>query len=211
MDSESSDSVLARRAASGDDQAFEVLVRRHKEPLYRLLRRYTGNPDDAYEAVQEAFIAAWRAIGRYDPGRPFSFWLRAIAINKARDQGRRLAVRRLILGASGLDGKAMSIPDREPPIDEAVIGRQRAERLDAAIRRLPSSLRAPLVLTAFEGHSHRDAGLILGLSVKTVEMRVHRARKILAARLDDDMRPSSHERRVAPAPALIDRPRAPRP
>ena len=61
--------MLARLAAAGDDQAFNFLVRRHKESLYRLLRRYTGDADEAYEAVQEAFIAAWGALDRYEQMR----------------------------------------------------------------------------------------------------------------------------------------------
>ena len=71
MDSQASDNALAERAAAGDDQAFAVLVRRHKERLYRLLRRYTDDADEAYEAVHEAFIAAWGALKRYDPDRSF--------------------------------------------------------------------------------------------------------------------------------------------
>jgi RNA polymerase sigma factor (sigma-70 family) len=108
VDAPAPDSLLAQLAAGGDDQAFAHLVRRHKEPLYRLLRRYTGDAEEAYEAVHEAFIAAWAALGRYDPERSFGAWLRTIAINKARDRGRRLMVRRLILGSRGLDDEALA-------------------------------------------------------------------------------------------------------
>src|SRR6185312_16112828 len=90
---EPSDAALASRAAAGDERAFAGLVRRHKEPLYRLLRRYTGDRDEAYEAAHEAFIAAWAKMDRYDPARPFGAWLRTIAINKARDRTRRNAFR----------------------------------------------------------------------------------------------------------------------
>ena len=96
MDGDASDARLARLAAEGDDKAFALLVRRHKEALYRLLRRYTGDADEAYEAAHEAFIAAWGALKRYDPNRSFGAWLRTIAINKARDRGRRMTVRRAI-------------------------------------------------------------------------------------------------------------------
>ena len=58
------DAALARRAANGDERAFAELVRRHGESLYKMLRRYTGDPDDAYEAAHEAFIAAWSALSR---------------------------------------------------------------------------------------------------------------------------------------------------
>ncbi|MDB5467008.1 MAG: polymerase, sigma-24 subunit, subfamily, partial [Phenylobacterium sp.] len=97
-----SDGELAQAAASGDERAYAQLVSRHKDGLYRLLRRYLGDPDEAYEAAQEAFIAAWGALSRYDPSRSFGAWLRTIAINKARDRGRRLAVRRIVFGTTSL-------------------------------------------------------------------------------------------------------------
>ena len=83
-EADTSDAALARRAVEGDDRAFSQLVQRHKDGLYRLLRRYTGDPDEAYEAAHEAFISAWSALGRFDPDRPFGAWLRTIAMNKAR-------------------------------------------------------------------------------------------------------------------------------
>ena len=181
---EASDNELARRAAGGDDRAFAQLVRRHKEPVYRLLRRYSGDPDDAYEAVQEAFVAAWSALARYDPARPFGAWLRTIAINKARDRGRRAAVRRLLFGRSGLgEDQAQSAPDPGPAADEALIRNERLQALDRAVAALPPQLKEPLLLTAFEGLSQQEAGAILGVSPKTIETRAYRARKILTERI----------------------------
>jgi RNA polymerase sigma factor (sigma-70 family) len=191
LDAEASDNDLAHLAQAGDDHAFGLLVHRHKAGLYRLLRRYTGDPDEAYEAAHEAFIAAWGALHRYDANRSFGAWLRTIAINKARDRGRRMAVRRLVFGTKGLqDPAALATADAALAADEALMGRQQAARLDAAIQRLPAALKAPLLLTAFEGLSQQDAGQILGVSAKTIETRVYRARKLLAERLDADMRPT---------------------
>jgi RNA polymerase sigma factor (sigma-70 family) len=191
VDAEASDTALARRAAEGDDQAYEALVRRHKDGIYRLLRRYTADPDEAYDALQEAFIAAWTALPRYDPDRPFLTWLQTIAINKARDRGRRLAVRRLIFGASGLDGVALAAADPGQAADQAVVDRQIARRLDVAIGQLPARLKEALLLTAFEGYSQQEAGRMLGVSRKTVETRAYRARKLLAQRLEEDLRPGA--------------------
>ena len=188
-DAEASDNTLAGLAAAGDSRAFAVLVRRYKEPLYRLLRRYAADPDEAYEAVHEGFIAAWDALGRYDPNRPFGAWLRTIAINKARDRGRRMAVRRLIFGARGLDdARAASAADPAKAADSLVIADEEAKRLDQAIGRLPSSLKGPLLLTAFDGYSQIEAGKILGVSAKTIETRVYRARKLLAEQLGAELR-----------------------
>ena len=192
LDDGTSDEVLAARAAAGDELAFASLVHRHKEPLYRLLRRYTGDADEAYEAAQEAFIAAWVAMGRYDPGRPFLAWLRMIAINKARDRVRRRAFRRLIFGTQRLeDGGSLSEPDGAVPADEVVMNRQNLLVLDRANARLPAALKEALVLTAFDGCSHQQAGDILGVSAKTIETRAYRARKILARTLDPSLIPES--------------------
>lgn len=184
------DAVLASRAAGGDERAFAKLVRRHKEPLYRLLRRYTGDADEAYEAAHEAFIAAWGAIGRYDPNRPFPAWLRTIAINKARDRGRRMAFRRLLFGSERFeDSGALSEPDPAQLADDAVADRQDLMLLDRAVARLPAPLKEALILTAFEGWSQQQAGEILGVSAKTIETRAYRARKILAQTLDPGLKP----------------------
>ena len=186
------DEDLARQAAAGDERAFAELVRRHKEGLYRLLRRYTGDPEDAYEAAHEAFIAAWSALPRYDPARPFGSWLRTIAINKARDRGRRALVRRLLFGAGSSDaGSALDAPDPAAPADEALVARQRTQTLDRAIAALPPQLKAPLLLTAFDGLSHQEAAAVLAVTPKTIETRVYRARKILAERVERDLASSA--------------------
>lgn len=185
-----SDAALARQAAAGDERAYATLVGRHKDRLYGLLRRYLGDPDEAREAAHEAFIAAWTALPRYDPARPFGAWLRTIAINKARDRGRRLAFRRLIFGdrpPEETDAKDQADPS--PHAEAALLERERLAMLDRGIARLPGPLREALVLTAIDGLSQQEAAEILGVTVKTVETRVYRARKILAETLAPSLKP----------------------
>lgn len=192
MDGDASDARLARLAAEGDDKAFALLVRRHKEALYRLLRRYTGDADEAYEAAHEAFIAAWGALKRYDPNRSFGAWLRTIAINKARDRGRRMTVRRAIFGSKDLDDvEVLDKADPRPDAEHEILADERARRLDRAISRLPSALKEALLLTAFEGFSQQETAQMLGVTIKTIETRVYRARKVLIEQLDPDMRPGA--------------------
>lgn len=101
-----------------------------------------------------------------------------------------MVVRRIIFGLRGIDNEeALAVADGATPPDEAVIQRQLTQRLDQAIGQLPTALKEPLLLTVFEGMSQQEAGQILGLSTKAIETRVYRARKILAERLDADMRP----------------------
>lgn len=177
-----SDAALAARAVRGDRPAFNRIVQRHQEPLYQFIRRYVGDADEAYDLLQETFVSAWQAIGRYDPARPAATWLRRIALNKCRDWGRRRAVRRFFYGAASLESADTApVAVVEGDTDEAALA-----RLDRAIARLPDQLKGPLLLTAFEGLSQEAAGKMLGITAKAVETRVYRARKLLSAALAVD-------------------------
>jgi RNA polymerase sigma-70 factor (ECF subfamily) len=168
---------LAVAAKQGERRAFEALMRREKAGLYAFVRRYVRDADEAYDVLQDAFVAAWRAIGRYDPHRPFGVWLRAIALNKCRDHGRRALVRGLFLGRLAAE------PDPAPVDDER---EARLARLDAAIARLPAGERDLVLLTTAGGLGHEAAGQVLGLSAKAVEMRLYRARRRLAGLLGEN-------------------------
>ena len=188
---ERSDAELAQAAARGDERAFAVLVGRHKDSLYRLLRRYVGDSDEAYEAAHEAFIAAWGALARYDPSRSFGAWLRTIAINKARDRGRRLAVRRFFFGAqAGDEPRTAEVADLSLSAEAELLQRDRRAELDRAIAQLPANLKEALLLTAIDGRSQQEAGEMLGVTAKTIETRVYRARRVLAQTLDPSIRTS---------------------
>lgn len=178
------DDKLAASAVAGDERAFARLIARHKDGLYRFIRRYTGNPDEAYDLLQETFAAAWTALKRYDAARSFPTWLRGIALNKCRDWSRRRAVRRWLTWSDPIDSPVrLNLTDDTPSPEAAVVEQQRLSRLDRAVANLPQGLKEPLILTALEELSHEDAGRILGLTAKAVELRVYRARKVLAEAL----------------------------
>ena len=162
-------------------------MRRHKADLFRFARRYTGDADAALDIVQEAFVSAWKALERYDARHPFGVWLRAIALNKCRDRGRRLFLRRLVLGQADPEGyEAQNSADPSPDAESSLIERERRAALERALATLPPGLKAPLILTIFDGLSHQDAGAVLGLTAKAVEIRVYRARRRLAEILGAD-------------------------
>ncbi|WP_205880441.1 RNA polymerase sigma factor [Lichenicoccus roseus] len=178
-----SDEALAALARTGDRQAFEVLVRRYKEPLYRFCRRYVGNADDASDVLQDAFVAAWMGLQRYDERRSFAAWLQRITLNKCRDFGRRGLVRRLFLTRF----------EREQPAEAASAqaaatadpNTERLARLEREVAALPPAYKEALLLTTFSGKSHLDAAKQLGISVKAVEMRIYRAKQRLAGLMSD--------------------------
>ncbi|WP_293680396.1 RNA polymerase sigma factor [uncultured Phenylobacterium sp.] len=185
-DGEDTDADLAARAAAGDDPAFGRLMRRHKAALFVFVRRYVGDAQVALDVVQETFVSAWKALSRYDGRRPFGVWLRAIALNKCRDLGRRQAVRRLVFAERSTDTvEAEAQPDPAPDAEATLAAHQRRLALDRAIARLPANLKGPLLLTYFDDLSQQQAADLLGVSVKTVETRIYRARQKLARMLQD--------------------------
>lgn len=181
---EPQDQELAARAVAGDESAFTWLMQRHKDGLYRFIRRYTGEADEAYDVLQESFLAAWGALRRYDQTRSFSTWLRRIALNKCRDWSRRRSVRRWLTRNEGLDSwTGQNLAADEPSPEAALSDQERVSQLDRAIAALPGGLKEPLILTALEGLSQEEAGRLLGLTAKAVELRVYRARRALAGAL----------------------------
>ncbi|PZO52819.1 MAG: RNA polymerase subunit sigma-24 [Alphaproteobacteria bacterium] len=182
------DATLTAAALKGDNAAFSELMGRHKDALYRFVRRYVGDADQAFDLVQDTFIACWSALDTYDRARPFNVWLRRIALNKCRDWSRRRQVRRFFFSAAPLEA-ADSSPLAAAPDDDA-LKQARLAALDAAIAALPAALKEPLLLTVYEGLSHIEAAAVLGLSARAVETRIHRAkqrlREVLCAEDEDD-------------------------
>jgi RNA polymerase sigma-70 factor (ECF subfamily) len=90
-----SDGELAVLALAGRQRAYSLLMRRHQEPIYRLVRSHIGDSDEALDVTQQSFVSGFAALRRFDPARSFRVWLSRIAINKCHDWARRRAVRRL--------------------------------------------------------------------------------------------------------------------
>jgi RNA polymerase sigma factor CnrH len=176
---EPEDAELTRRALAGDDAAFTQLAARHKTWLFRFIRRYVGNDDDALDLLQDSLVATWQSLHHYDPARHFHTWIRRIALNKCRDWSRRKVLRGIVRYVSGdLDLFAADARGSNP--EAALTDSEALGRLDQAIAALPLRLREPLILTVFEGLSTRETARQLNASEKAVETRLHRARKRLA-------------------------------
>ena len=177
------DDALIAAALGGDNTAFSTLMARHKDALYRFVRRYVGDADEAFDLVQETFVASWGALNTFESGRPFAVWLRRIALNKCRDWSRRRQVRRFFFGAVPLEA-ADSAPVTTPADERA--HEERLAALDAAIAALPAPLKEALLLTVFEHLSQAEAASLLGISAKAVETRVYRAKQRLRDALSSD-------------------------
>ena len=187
QESAPSDEALARRAQPGERQAFDLLIHRHKSALYRIVRRYVGDADEAYDILQDALISVWEGLDRYDARRSFLAWTRVIALNKCRDFSRRRRFRRLILEAFAMEPAPRSSPAPPEHAGEQALKDQhdlRLQRLTEAIAALPALYKDPLVLTTAGGLSQEATAEVLKTTPKAVEMRLRRARRKLAEMLN---------------------------
>jgi RNA polymerase sigma-70 factor (ECF subfamily) len=166
------DAELATRAAAGDPDAFGELVERHAPTARRLARTLTSDPADADDAVQDGLLAAWRAIDRYDPARPFRPWLLRIVLNAARDLLRRRRVRRTEPLPVAYPSDA---PDPERDAGRALL----RERLVEALATLPERRRLAVTLFDGEGYAHGEIAELLGVPEGTVRSDVFHARRAL--------------------------------
>lgn len=180
---EDSDPQLVARALAGQQTAYGALMTRHREAVFRLARHHTGDESEALDVTQEAFIAAFASLARFDATRPFRAWLMRIAVNKCPDWARRRAVRRLFRMARPLDD-ACDIADQGLDPEAHAISQAELARVSAAVAALPANLKDPLILCRLEGMSMAEAADVLGLTEKAVETRIYRARQKLSEMLE---------------------------
>ena len=174
-----SDGELAALQLGGSEAAAREMMNRHREPIYRLVQSHIGDASEALDVTQEAFIAAFSALRRYDQARPFRIWLSRIAINKCRDWARRRTVRRFFSFAAPIEAAA-NVASDHVPADDALVAAQELATIRAAIVALPKALKEPLILRTIEELSEAETALALGISKKAVETRLYRARKQLS-------------------------------
>jgi len=170
------DAALADRAAGGDRDAFGQLVTRYAPQARRVARAILGDPTDADDAAQDAFLSALVKLEQYDPTRPFGPWLMRIVANAATDRRRRRKVRQ----AEPLEPRHPS--GGELP-DAGAERRELGEALRAALALLPERRRAAVVLYDVEGYSHAEIAKILGVPEGTARSDVFHARRALRATL----------------------------
>lgn len=178
-----SDGELAALSIAGRDAAFAEIMRRHRDPVFRIVSGNIGDADEALDLVQETFVSAHRALFRYEADRPMRRWLATIALNKCRDWRRRRAVRRLFAFARPLDDASTQIADDRALPDAEAADRQELAGVARAIAELPAALREPLVLRTLQDMSQAETAAILSITEKAVETRVRRARARLAEKL----------------------------
>jgi len=176
-----SDERLMDRFRRGDARAFEVLVRRHRTPLFSFLVRLTGDRARAEDLCQETFLRVVGAADGWTPRARFQTWLYAIARNQAIDESRRQALRR----ADPLDAHpAQAVAADDPSPDRAADGALLRPRLEAALAALPEEQREVFLLREYAGLRFHEIAEVTGTAENTVKSRMRYALEALRARLE---------------------------
>jgi RNA polymerase sigma-70 factor (ECF subfamily) len=170
---------LVRQAQQGDREAFGELVRCHRQGVVNLAYRLCGEAPLAEDIAQEAFVRAWQNLTKYQPRAPFRNWLYRIAANLMMDalRSEREAV--------DIESLPLASPSADP--ESALIGKERARQVQAAVLGLPPASRAVLVLREYERLSYQEIADALSLPLGTVMSRLSYARKCLLAALAPEM------------------------
>jgi RNA polymerase sigma-70 factor (ECF subfamily) len=186
MGERSIDQALVERVQKGDKQAFDVLVLKYQNKIIQLVYRYVHDSDEARDVAQEAFIKAYKAIGRFRGESAFYTWIYRIAINTAKNylvaSGRRPPRSDIdsqdaeqYEGATGL--KEYATPERVLLRDEL------QETIARAIDELPDDLRTAITLRELEGLSYEEIAQTMECPIGTVRSRIFRARDAIDSKL----------------------------
>jgi RNA polymerase sigma-70 factor (ECF subfamily) len=189
---------LARRASGGDPGAFDELVRATSAQCYALALRLTGNDTDAADVLQDAYLRAFRAIGRFRGEASVRTWLYRIVANSAAN------LRRARPAPPAVIDEALEIPDRCVDRDPGVVAERHEARSAVvdALRALPFALRAVVVLRDIYDLPHDAIAAELGISTGAAKVRLHRARRMLREVLDAPATDRRHGRAAAAATAI---------
>jgi RNA polymerase sigma-70 factor, ECF subfamily len=185
-----SEAALVKRARRQDVGAFEELVGRTEDKLYRLAMRYVRNESDAQEILQNAYLSAWRSLPTFEGRSKFGCWMHRITVNtslmllRARNRHQEIAIRDVepvelndAIGRATQQSTTHANWLHHP--DEELQSAELRRRIELAVNALPSTLRAIFLMRDVGELSTEDAAGRLGVTVPAAKTRLHRARKVL--------------------------------
>ncbi|MEU7862359.1 MULTISPECIES: RNA polymerase sigma factor SigM [Nonomuraea] len=168
------DAELLTAHINGDPHAFSEIVKRHRDRMWAVALRTLGDPDEAADAVQDAFVSAYRKAGTFRGEAAVTTWLHRIVVNACLDRMRRKSVRPVA------DDELIEAAERDTPMPDQTGEREVSMEVSAALKMLPTDQRAALVLVDMMGYSVEDAAQVLEVPSGTVKSRCARGRAKLA-------------------------------
>jgi RNA polymerase sigma-70 factor (ECF subfamily) len=176
-ESDPDDLSVIERIMAGDAASFRLLIQRHEQAVFRMVRNLVGDVVECEDVAQEVFLAAYRHLGRFDPGRAsFSTWLLTIARNKSFN-----ALNSRRKRPQPVESLPEAADERTP--EGAAVAEECFRLLDAALAALPFEQRTAFVLAEIQGLPLEQIGAIEGVKLGTVKSRLSRAREKLRSLL----------------------------
>ena len=186
------DDRLIAECLAGRTAAFGELARRYQDRLYNTVYRLVGNAEDARDVVQDAFLQAYRSLGRFKGDSQFFTWLYRIAVNAAISLKRKQRLAISLRGSRIDPGGAEPLDTSEESRPERALERAEQERrVQDALNRLSPEHRAVLVLKDMEGEKYETMAEVLKVPIGTIRSRLHRARLELREILRRDEEPET--------------------
>ena len=180
------DAQLVRHAQDGDTRAFDELVVRYRDRVFRLAFKILRHEDDAAEAMQDAFLSAFRGLKNFKAESTFSTWLYRIATNASLMKYRKRRDNLVSLEQSqspNEDAEPLQLVDWSQRPEDELLSSETRTVMEDAVERLPEDLRTVFLLRDVQELSNAEVAEILDLSVAAVKSRLHRARLTLRDRL----------------------------
>ena len=179
------DTLLAFKAADGDENSFEVLVRKYERFVSTCVYPITGSADDTADVCQEVFLKVYRSLSSFKGESSFSTWLYRVAKNCAYDFVRKKKGENISLDETDEDGKGLELPDTDEKNspEQTALKNERKQLLWSAVSRLSEEHREIIVLRDINDYTYEQIAQMTGLEPGTVKSRLFRAREALKKQL----------------------------
>jgi RNA polymerase sigma factor (sigma-70 family) len=174
------DAAIVKRVLSGEKELFEILLRRHNQKLFRVIRSYLREQVDVEDAMQDTYLKAFDRLQQFQGVSSFSTWLIRIGINEALLRVKKNKVRSFNHGMQDVMSNAIiQLPDPQMNPEKLAIGQETKKLIEHAIDQLPPKYRVIYVLKEVEGMDNSEIADNLGITRSNVKVRLHRAKNLM--------------------------------
>ncbi|HMJ68617.1 MAG TPA: RNA polymerase sigma factor [Cyclobacteriaceae bacterium] len=175
------DNTVVRRVIAGEKELFEILMRRHNQTLYRVIRGYLRDDDEIRDAMQNAYLKAFDKLFQFHGNSAFATWLIRIGINEALMRLKDIKRNKVLyLTADEVGSETLNrIPDKQINAERVIIRQETQQLLEHAVDNLPEKYRVIYMMKEVEGMSNQEIAECLGLTESNVKVRGYRAKAIL--------------------------------